>query len=134
MAHRKMNPQHIAKQWAELSLAAPQVVTHRISRMANTGTELSARDQAEFTRMSSEKVVAFYQSWMAMWTAAFAVQYELARTFSSAVMAVATGGQAGAMSTVTATSNAAAKVISAGLGPVHKKAVANAKRLSRRKK
>lgn len=134
MAHRKMIPQRIAKQWAELSFAAPQVVMHRTSRMANAGTELSARDQAEFTRMSSEKIVAFYQSWMAMWTASFTVQFELARTVSSAAMAVATGGQAGAMSTVTATSNAAAKVLSAGLGPVHKKAVANARRLARHKK
>jgi hypothetical protein len=134
MAHRKMNSQRIAKQWVELAVAAPQVVMHRTSRMATAGVELSDRDRTEFARMSSEKVMAFYQSWMAMSTAAFAVQFELARAFSNAAAAVATGSQASAMSTVTATSNAATKVLSAGLGPVHKKAVANARRLSRHKK
>ena len=106
MARRKVNTQRLSKQLTELVFAAPQVVMHRTSRMARTS--LSARDQAEFSRMGIEKVAAFYQSWASMWTAAVAVQYDMAA--------------------------AATKVMSAGLDPVHKKAVANAKRLSRSKR
>ena len=83
--------------------------------------------------MGSEKVAAFYQSWASMWTAAVAVQYELATAYSSAAVAFATKGTATTGAAVAAMSNAATKVVSAGLAPVHKKAVANAKRLSRNK-
>ena len=81
--------------------------------------------------MGSEKVLAFYQSWASMWTTAFAVQCELAGAFSSAALSVAAGGPASAGAAAATMSNAAARVASAGLAPVHKKAVANARRLSR---
>lgn len=132
MARHKINTQRLARQITELAFAAPQVVMHRTSRMARTS--LSARDQVEFSRMGSEKVAAFYQSWGSMWTAAVAVQYELATAYSSAALAFATRGPATAGAAVATMSNAATKVVSAGLAPVHKKAVANAKRLSRIKR
>jgi hypothetical protein len=132
MARNKVNTQRLGKQLMELAFAAPQVVMHRTSRMARTS--LSARDQAEFSRMGSEKVAAFYQSWAGMWRAAFAVQYGLATACTSAAMAFATKGTANAGATAALMSNAATKVASAGLAPVHKKAVANAKRLSRTKR
>lgn len=134
MPRRNVNSQRLTKQLTELVFAAPQVVMHRTSRMARAGAVLSARDRAEFSRMGSEKVVAFYQSWAGMWTAAFAVQYELASAASSAALALATDGQASVGAAVASMSNAATKVVSAGLAPVHKKAVANAKRLSRSKR
>lgn len=132
MARHKVNTQRLGKQLTELVFAAPQVVMHRTSRMARTN--LSARDQAEFSRMGSEKAAAFYQSWASMWTTAVAVQYELATACSSAAVAFATKGTASTGAAVAAMSNAATKVVSAGLAPVHKKAVANARRLSRSKR
>ena len=69
-----------------------------------------------------------------MWTAAVAVQYELATAYSSAAIAFATKGTTTPGATVAAMSNATTKVVSAGLAPIHKKAVANAKRLSRSKR
>ncbi len=84
--------------------------------------------------MGNEKVVAFYQSWASMWTAAVTVQYELAAACASAAMGLATKGTASTGTTIAALSNAANTVMSAGLSPVHKKAVANAKRLSRSKR
>lgn len=84
--------------------------------------------------MGSEKVFAFYQSWAGMWTAAAAVQFELAGACSSAALAFATQGPASTGAAVAAMSGAATKVLAAGLAPVHKKAVANAKRLSLSKK
>lgn len=130
MPHRKPSPQRIARQITELAFAAPQVVVHRVSRMAAAGNAPSARDRAEFARMSSEKVTAFYQSWAGMWAAALSTQMELAAAGATMAMAAARGNKANG---TLAMANAAAKVFGAGLSPVHKKAVANAKRLARRR-
>jgi hypothetical protein len=130
MPRRKPSSQRLAWQVAELAFAAPQVVAHRVARMATAGNAPSARDRAEFARMGSEKVAAFYQSWAGMWAATLAAQMELAAAGASMAMAAAQGANAnGALSLA----NAATKVVAAGLTPVHKKAVANAKRLSRRR-
>jgi len=40
---------------AELGVAAPQVVSHRLTRMALAGPALNARDRKEFTGMVVEK-------------------------------------------------------------------------------
>jgi len=71
---------------AELAVAAPQVVAHRVARMAVAGPALSERDRKEFKLMVAEKQAALTQAIQAM-----------------------------------------AKV----MAPVHRKAVANAKRLAR---
>lgn len=134
MAHRKATSQRIAKQITELAFAAPQVVLHRTSRMAAAGASPSARDRAEFSLMGAEKVQAFYQSWAAMWAAASASQLALARAGASAVAVSMRGGRAGPSAAIGAVTAAAANVVAAGLSPVHKKAVANAKRLSKRRK
>jgi hypothetical protein len=102
----------LARQLTELAVAAPQVVLHRTTGMARAGLAPSAADMAEMARMSNEKVLAFYQSWGRMSLAAFG-------SYASFF------GSAGAAST------AAARVLSAGLVPVHAKAVANARRLGK---
>lgn len=107
---------------------------HRTARMATAGVSPSARDRAEFHRMSSEKVTAFYQSWMGMWTAGLAAQVDLGAALASAALASATGGPSGAATAAAAASRAANQVLAAGLSPVHSKAVANARRLSRTKR
>ena len=63
MANRK-NPRAalVARQATDLAVAAPQVVAHRLTRMAMAGANPSARDRREFTRMVSEKQTAFQQS------------------------------------------------------------------------
>ena len=45
-------PKPAAVQAAELALAVPQVVAHRMARMALAGHSPSARDQREFQMMS----------------------------------------------------------------------------------
>ena len=111
MTRRKPHAQRLARQFTELAFAAPQVVAHRTLRMAAASSPPSARDQAEFMRMGTEKVAAFYQSWGAMWMAMWALQFDFARAMSGAALSV-TG---------------------AGLAPVHRRAVANARRLGRRR-
>ncbi|GAB3743811.1 hypothetical protein [Lysobacter olei] len=120
MARRKHPSQRLARQMTELAFAAPQVVAQRTSRMAVAGTLPTGRDHAEFVRMGTEKMHAFYQSWSAMWMAAWMAPFELAKATTLAPA-----------SAFALASRSAMGVMSAGLAPVHRKAVANAKRLSR---
>lgn len=106
----------LARQMTEMSLAVPHVVTQRVLQMAAAGASPSARDRKEFALMGMEKVLAFYQSWAAMWLQLWRMQM----SFMHFDVSQAAG--------------AGARVLSAGLAPVHGKAMANAKRLSRRRR
>lgn len=121
----------LATQTAELALAAPQVVAHRLTRMALAGHTPSARDRKEFHLMGAEKVAAFQESWMAMAMQAWRVQMQM---WTSAMQAfwmpwgrvMPTSGQAMAQ-----WQRAALGILGQGMAPVHRRAVANAKRLGR---
>ena len=123
----------LSKQALELSIAAPQVVAQRVARMAMAGPNPSARDQKEFKQMSDEKVAAFYQSWSAIWSQMFKSQFVIAHAMNSAVVSAMLSGRSPSMGTAfQAVASETSKVMSAGMKPVHRKAVPNAKRLSRR--
>jgi hypothetical protein len=99
---------------AELSLVAPQVIALR---------SLRAHDQREMQRMGTEKVLAFWESMNAMGLQMAKANQEYAlfamRQWWSPWM---TPWQMAAT---------AGKVLEKGLGPVHRRAVANARRLRR---
>jgi len=107
----------------ELALAAPQVVAHRLARLALAGPHPSARDRAEFARMVREKQLAFAQSWLAMWAEGLRVQQGLWLAWARAP---APGRRAAARWVADGL-----RIGARGLSPVHAKAVANARRLSR---
>lgn len=97
----------LARQMTEIAWAAPQVVAQRVTRMVAAGPKPGARDRREFTNMGLEKVAAFQQAWWAM-------------------------GAAAMRASATAWMNplgAAVSVMNAGVAPVRRKAVANARRL-----
>ena len=50
---------------ADIAVASPQVVAHRVARMALAGPVLNDRDRKEFTGMVQEKQLAFAQSFVA---------------------------------------------------------------------
>ena len=117
----------------ELSVAAPQVVAQRVSRMLVAGPKLSRADRNEFTRMGTEKVVAFYQSWASMWMQLGTVQLQALRSIWT--LPTAAGSTSGAARrALRGQANAFTKILDAGLTPVHAKAVGNARRLARRAK
>ena len=99
--------------------------TRPFAVLAIAGPVLSQRDRKEFKLMCAEKTEAFGQSWNAMTMHAFRANQALAasifRSFSSA----------GAMNE--RLQGVALDVWGKGLHPVHRKAVANAKRLARTK-
>ncbi len=134
MANRRKGTQHsLAVKTAELAFAVPQVVAHRVARMALAGTEPSARDRREFSRMIAEKNAAFAESWIAMSTQAVLANQGLATSFFRSFFAAASGKQPSAVATATQVQRATLAVLGKGLAPVYRKATANAKRLARTK-
>lgn len=129
MPTRRRTSPDLASQAFELAFAAPQVVATRMARIAAAGGSPNRRDRVEFTRMGTEKVFAFYESWMSMWASACTSQLQLAQTMASAAML----GKSLPLPDPTWAVNAATQMATAGLTPVHRKARANAKRLSRRR-
>lgn len=108
----------------ELAFAAPQVIAHRLTRMALAGPTLSARDRKEFASMVMEKQAAAAQAWMGM----FAEGVRFQRQFAVSLLTFASPRQHAARARI-----AASRIASTGLAPIHRKAVANAKRLAHTK-
>ena len=140
----------------EMQAAAAQVIAIRTTRMALAGLNPTATDRRENTRMVSEKVDAFSRAGQALATGAapllagmatqamrsswdlFNAASRLAasrtmpqtmqrqRQLADTLMQSASGAQHGAASTATA------RLAHKALAPVHRKATANQKRLTKR--
>ena len=132
-ARRKRVSPSLAWKAAELAVAVPQVVAHRVTRMALAGPKLSPRDRKEFERMVAEKNAAFAASWTAMaWQAALS-QQTLAASLMTSFLAAGRGRKASPAASAMQWQRAAVGVLGKGLAPVHRKAVANARRLAKTK-
>jgi hypothetical protein len=123
-ARRTTRAARNATQMAELGLAVPVVMAHRLGRMALAGPHPGARDRREFAAMVVEKQVAFGQAWMALLAESLRWQQGLA-------LSLLTG--ASPREHATRAASAMARLAGSGLAPVHSKAVANARRLARTK-
>ena len=108
--------QRLVRQSSELALAVPQVVAHRLTRMALAGPVLNARDRREFHGMAQEKVHAFWQSW-------FAMGWAMTQAMQKSWMAMLQGARVPLVDTH--------GILAKGMAPVHRKATANARRLAR---
>ena len=130
---RKHATNSLAVKAAELAFAVPQVIAHRVTRMALSGPKPSARDRREFDLMVAEKNTAFGESWKAMSAQAVRANQALAASFFQSFLSAGRGKKPSAAVSATQLHKAALGVLGKGLAPVHRKAVANAKRLSRTK-
>ena len=130
-ARRTRKTMPLATKAAELAFAVPQVVAHRVARMTIAGPSPSARDRREFQRMTHEKVTAFQDSWNAMAKQAFHANQLLAASFLRAFWLPSRRGTPSATAAAARLQRAALGVLDKGLAPVHRTAVANAKRLAR---
>jgi hypothetical protein len=113
----------------EFSIAAPQVLTHRLARLAFAGPAPSARDRIEFQRMGSEKAAAFYESWNAMLIHCLRVQQAMLLPWFAS---------AGRVPNLTEPARQwialwthAMDGLAASAAPFHRRVVANAARLGR---
>ena len=127
----------LGAQASELMLAAPQVVAHRVGRMALAGAKPNARDRREFQRMSDEKLAAFGEAWQSMTLQMLKSNQQLAasmmRSWWPASAVRGSAKVAPATQAAAAWQQAALDILGQGIRPVHRRAVANAKRLGRRR-
>ena len=122
MPRRRRSSSTLAAQSAALAVAVPQVVAHRLTRLALAGPKPSARDRREFHRMGAEKITAFQESWYAMAAESWRIQMQVAQSFWFPWLAA---GRARAWPA----QRAARAILGRGLAPVRRRAVANARRL-----
>jgi hypothetical protein len=123
---------------AELSMAVPQVIALRTLRMMSAGASPSARDRKELSRMGTEKVQAFWESVhaMNMQVARASQEYALhamrqALSAWASPWAMLSYWSAPRPLTQKQLRRSMGKIVAAGMGPVHKRATANARRLRR---
>jgi protein-S-isoprenylcysteine O-methyltransferase Ste14 len=121
----------MARKSSELAAAVPQIVAHRVTRMVMAGPLPSERDRTEFKRMVQEKHDAFSASWAAMSAQALVANHALALTVWRTLCYPWLGGGATPGAMATQLHSAGMGVLNKGLAPVHRTAVANAKRLAR---
>jgi len=124
----------VVAQSTELALAIPQVVAHRVARMANAGPTPSARDLKEFNRMLAEKPIAFAQAWQAMATQTVLAGQAMVFSFASSFWSASTRGRITPAKVAAQLQGAALGVLGKGLAPVHRRTTANARRLRRSKR
>jgi hypothetical protein len=127
-------PKSVVTKTAELAVAVPQVVAHRVIRMATSGPTLSERDRKEFQLMVAEKKMAFAEAWQAMAAQSMRASQTLAMSFLRSIWSPSLRGKPTAGKVAAQLQSAALGVFGKGLAPVHRKAVANAKRLARTKR
>ncbi len=126
----------LAARTAELAWAVPQVIGHRLAGFADPAAWKSARGRKEAVRMVAEKQAAFGESWRAMTAQALQSQRKLAAALARAATPSASRRKADAatLALQLELQRAALAVLGKGLAPVHRRAVANAKRLGKKKR
>jgi hypothetical protein len=102
-------------------MAVPQVVAMRSARMLAAGANPSARDRREFERMGTEKLLAYWESMNAMGLEVAKAQQQYALFAMRQWWSPWVSPWSMAAS--------ATRILDKGLGPVHKRASANARRL-----
>lgn len=133
MIRRTQKSKALAVQSMELAMAVPQVVAHRVTRMALAGPTPSARDCKEFQMMVYEKQVAIAQAWGEMAMQAFRANQALTSFMLRSFFTPFSYKRPSAASAAAQVQDAALGVLAKGLAPVHRKAVANARRLAKTK-
>ena len=135
----------------EMMLASAEVIGHRAGRMSTAQLPLSAKDQKEFTLMVQEKAEAGQEAAFALAQAATQAATQIAMTVPAQMMEAAWGmassrtmpqffeaqmklGQA-LVDPLTGhdLAHAAVRASHAAVKPYHRRATANAKRLSRKR-
>lgn len=127
----------LARRSGELGQAVPQVMATRIGRMLQAGPLPSRRDQLEARRMVLEKFEAFGESGWSM----AGIQQQYALWWMQAWWKLALGGwmrprtlRALSVRAGRQLADGALDVALQGLAPVHRRVVANARRLRRSRK
>lgn len=130
-SRRSRKTQSIALKSMEIAIAAPQVVAHRVTRMALSGNKLSDRDRREFQLMLQEKHAAFGQAWSGMALHTFRANQALIASLMRSLVSPFSRGTPSVAAASLQFQNAALGAWGKGLAPIHRKAVSNARRLAK---
>jgi len=123
--------------WFEIGWAAPQVIAHRTQRMLRSGPFPGDVDRAEFRRMVDEKGEAWLESTLLMsaelWKVWFAIAEASMRPWwlASTWPLRAAAWRSPHTGAARRWAKSAPHIAYVGLGPVHRRATANARRLAR---
>ena len=122
----------------QVAVAVPQVIAHQVGRMMGASPLPSGRDQQEFYLMGAEKFAAFQESWAAMSWQTLAAQQQFTLWWTQTWWQVALGGWMNPPSLQHLSTGAQQRLLASlfdvaqhGMAPVHRRAVANARRLGR---
>jgi hypothetical protein len=121
----------VGVQVADLLLAAPLVAAHRLSRLALAGHTPSRRDRREFALMGAEKAAAFHESWNAMFSQSLRIQQEIGAAMWRSYWLTWLNAGTHWMPQRIDLPHIVLRVMSKGMAPVQRRAVANARRLHR---
>jgi hypothetical protein len=133
LSRRRRKSLSLLAKSAEIAIAAPQVIAHRVARMVLAGPTLSARDRKEFHLMFAEKMAGFGEAWSAMVLQTIRANQTVAVALFRAFWVPSLRRRASTTAVAAQLQGAALDILGKGLAPVHRKAVANAKRLARTK-
>ena len=134
MSTRRRKTKSFAAQAFELGIAAPQVIAHRMARMARASPPRSALNSAEFRRMGTEKIAAINEAWTAMVTQAILENQRFALRFMQSLWWPWMRPTFTMKGVPRQLGRAAESILGKGMAPVHRRAVANARRLGRKKR
>ena len=132
-SRRKHKTKPLIAKVTELAFAAPQVVAHRVTRMAIAGPSLSERDRRSSNAWVPRKRPHSASSWNAMVKQALRANQALTVSFLRSFWSPSFNAKPSASAVAAQLHSATLGVLGKGMAPVHRKAVANAKRLARTK-
>jgi hypothetical protein len=121
----------LAIQATELAVAAPLVAAHRLSRLALAGHRPGSRDRREFALMGAEKVAAFHESWNAMFMQSLRIQQEIVASMWRSFFIPKFTPWPWIVPSPLDLPHSTVRVLAKGIAPVHRRVVANARRLGR---
>jgi hypothetical protein len=131
MPFRRRRRSGLGVQLVELGWAVPQVLAYRTASMFHPNHYSSARAHKELYLMGAEKVAAFYESWNAMWMAMLGANLEASRLLISLWWSGWSGKRGSMHRASSHGQRQALRILSRGVAPIHRRAVANARRLRR---
>lgn len=133
MTNRSTRRKPIAVKSAELALTVPHVIAHRIARMAAAGPVPTMSDRVEFIRMHVEKTAACFESWNAMTLQAWRANHAFNAAIIRALFLTGAGRHASVVEAASRLTRHSAAIVHKGLDPVHRRVIANARRLTTRR-
>ena len=128
---RRRKSKSLAAQTIEFGVAVPQVIALRVARMASAGASPSARDRKEFHRMGSEKLIAFNEAWSAMAAQALRENQKFTLSLMQSLWFPWIRPKSSRKAASRRLTGAGLGIVGKGMAPIHRRAVANARRLGR---